>query len=138
MFLIFSEERIKCSVEALKAANAEFTRRRSLLRPADVEDYSAPEAAVAAAAPLTASSSLLLAGDSATTVQTYGAVVPAENPLVFSKWHQWLGVREFYQVGWIYMACRIVVNVSQVLIPFYLLDFLLMDQSSITIVPLIL
>ena len=98
VFLVFSDERIKCSVEALKAANAEFTRRRSLLRPADVEDYSAPQAAALAAPPLTASSALLLAGDSATTVQTYGAVVAAENPLVFSKWHQWLGVREFYQV----------------------------------------
>ena len=90
VFLIFSDERIKCSDEAHKAANAEFVRQRSLLRPADVDDYLAPSS-------LTAS---LLAGDSATTVQTDEAVAPAaaENPRVFSKWHQWLGVREFYHV----------------------------------------
>ncbi len=61
-----------------------------------------------------------------------------DDDLMFTSWQQWLGVREFYIVGLIYMTTRLVVNLSQVLIPFYLLDYLGMDQSSITSVPFVL
>jgi len=56
-------------------------------------------------------------------------------------WRDWFKVRMFYQVGIIYMATRIAVNVSQVYMPFYLqesLDLLYSRPTVIAEVPLLL
>ena len=50
-------------------------------------------------------------------------------------WRMWLYEKDFYKVGWVYMHTRIVVNVSQVFLAFYVLDVLLLPTVYITIVP---
>ena len=50
-------------------------------------------------------------------------------------WQQWLWCADFYRVGWVYMWTRVVVNVSQVFLVFYVLDTLMMDRLHITTVP---
>lgn len=72
-----------------------------------------------------------------------GEIIPPAGTIPSSllepaQWKKWLGNRFFYQVGLIYMCTRLVMNVSQTLLSFYLLDALLLPQSSITIVPLVL
>jgi Na+/melibiose symporter-like transporter len=52
-----------------------------------------------------------------------------------SKWTSWFYCKGFYQVGLIYMCTRIVVNVSQVFLPFYLTDVLQLPLMYITIIP---
>ena len=50
-------------------------------------------------------------------------------------WQQWLCCADFYRVGWVYMWSRVVVNVSQVFLVFYVLDTLHMSRLHITTVP---
>ena len=50
-------------------------------------------------------------------------------------WRVWLHNRDFYKVGWVYMNTRLVVNVSQVFLAFYVLDTLQMPTVYITIIP---
>ena len=50
-------------------------------------------------------------------------------------WQMWLCSADFYRVGWVYMCTRVVVNVSQVFLVFYVLDTLMMDRLHITTVP---
>lgn len=50
-------------------------------------------------------------------------------------WQMWLCSGDFYRVGWVYMWTRVVVNVSQVFLVFYVLDTLMMSRLHITTVP---
>ena len=50
-------------------------------------------------------------------------------------WQIWLCSADFYRVGWVYMCTRVVVNVSQVFLVFYVLDTLMMSRLHITTVP---
>ena len=50
-------------------------------------------------------------------------------------WQMWLCCADFYRVGWVYMCTRVVVNVSQVFLVFYVLDTLMMSRLHITTVP---
>ncbi|XP_052239243.1 major facilitator superfamily domain-containing protein 12-like isoform X2 [Dreissena polymorpha] len=52
-------------------------------------------------------------------------------------WTCWLREHQFYQVAVIYMATRLLVNVSQVYLPMYITETIKMDKQSIAIVPLI-
>ena len=52
-----------------------------------------------------------------------------------SGWQTWLYDGNFYKVAWVYMNARIVVNVSQVFLAFYVLDTLRLPTVYITIVP---
>ncbi len=53
-------------------------------------------------------------------------------------WKEWFGMKDFYIVGLNYMCTRIVVNISQVYVPFYVTDTLDMDATAIAIVPLLI
>jgi Na+/melibiose symporter-like transporter len=140
-FLFGSEERIKSRSDAMNAAQSEFRRKTLQVQstPSDVQsDMDFPVSMSDVAAPnKDDASTTLLSADYLINKSTASNNQP-EPAVAFTSWRQWFGVREFYQVGVIYMACRLVVNVSQVLIPFYLLDFLKLSDTSITIVPLIL
>lgn len=153
-FLFGSEERIKCKVDALNAANAEWRRRSTLslglsisaddvcdgvgdveqqtvagggLRKTTTMPFGGVESDATSA--LLASSALPQYGASSQSPHPINAGSPAmlrgsslaaaaasepEAAVTFTSWRQWFGVREFYQVGVVYMACRLVVNVSQV------------------------
>lgn len=52
-------------------------------------------------------------------------------------WKCWFRVGMFYEVGMVYMCTRLVVNVTQVFISFYLIVTLKMSATSIAIVPLL-
>jgi Na+/melibiose symporter-like transporter len=52
-------------------------------------------------------------------------------------WKDWFFVGMFYEVGIVYMCTRLVVNVTQVFISFYLIVTLKMSATSIAIVPLL-
>ncbi|KAG7387973.1 Major facilitator super domain-containing protein 12 [Phytophthora boehmeriae] len=52
-------------------------------------------------------------------------------------WSCWFRVGMFYEVGVVYMCTRLVVNVTQVFISFYLIVTLQMSATSIAIVPLL-
>lgn len=52
-------------------------------------------------------------------------------------WKCWFQVGMFYEVGMVYMCTRLVVNVTQVFISFYLIVTLKMSATSIAIVPLL-
>ena len=56
-------------------------------------------------------------------------------PVPLSGWQSWLYCVDFYKVGVVYMCSRLVVNVSQVFLAFYVLDTLQMPRLFITIVP---
>ena len=53
-------------------------------------------------------------------------------------WKEWFAMKDFYIVGLNYMCTRIVVNISQVYVPFYVTDTLNMDATDIAIVPLLI
>ena len=42
----------------------------------------------------------------------------------FSSWKDWFGETNFFLTGVIYMCSRLIVNLSQVYMPFYLTDVL--------------
>uniref|UniRef100_K3W7M1 Major facilitator superfamily (MFS) profile domain-containing protein n=1 Tax=Globisporangium ultimum (strain ATCC 200006 / CBS 805.95 / DAOM BR144) TaxID=431595 RepID=K3W7M1_GLOUD len=52
-------------------------------------------------------------------------------------WRSWFKIGMFYEVGVVYMCTRLVVNVTQVFISFYLIVTLKMSATSIAIVPLL-
>jgi Na+/melibiose symporter-like transporter len=52
-------------------------------------------------------------------------------------WKCWFKESMFYEVGVVYMCTRLVVNVTQVFISFYLIVTLQMSATSIAIVPLL-
>lgn len=52
-------------------------------------------------------------------------------------WYDWFWVWDFYIVGMNYMCTRVVVNISQVYLPFYVTATLNMDATSIALVPLL-
>ncbi|GMF17596.1 unnamed protein product [Phytophthora lilii] len=52
-------------------------------------------------------------------------------------WSCWFKLGMFYEVGLVYMCTRLVVNVTQVFISFYLIVTLQMSATSIAIVPLL-
>lgn len=53
------------------------------------------------------------------------------------KWSDWFYLPMFYEVGLAYMCTRLVVNMTQVYIPLYLIVTLHMDATSIALVPLL-
>ncbi|ELU08281.1 hypothetical protein CAPTEDRAFT_96409 [Capitella teleta] len=54
----------------------------------------------------------------------------------FMEWRDWLKQMQFYQIAGIYMCTRLIVNVSQIYIPMYLVHSLQLDKVFIAIVPL--
>ncbi|KAI3386459.1 hypothetical protein SNEBB_006530 [Seison nebaliae] len=66
-------------------------------------------------------------------------------PLLFTKtvnqcdigWKDWTRKLVFYQIGLIYMSSRLIVNVTQVILPLYLTDTLLLSKTYIAIIPLV-
>ncbi|KNC48186.1 glycoside-Pentoside-Hexuronide :Cation Symporter family [Thecamonas trahens ATCC 50062] len=51
-------------------------------------------------------------------------------------WSDWFKRALFYQIGGVYMCARLVVNISQVYLPLFLLDTLQMDKTNIAVAPL--
>ncbi|CEG45370.1 Predicted sugar transporter [Plasmopara halstedii] len=64
-------------------------------------------------------------------------VVKSDMPYDHMTWRCWFKVGMFYQVGLVYMCTRLVVNITQVFISFYLIVTLQMSAMSIAIVPLL-
>ncbi|XP_070542874.1 major facilitator superfamily domain-containing protein 12-like isoform X2 [Ptychodera flava] len=64
-----------------------------------------------------------------------GENVRSESELM--TWKDWLTEYQFYLIALLYMCTRLMVNVSQVYIPMYLLESLQLDSDSIAIIPLI-
>ena len=52
-------------------------------------------------------------------------------------WYEWFSQRKFYQVGMVYMCTRLVINLTQVYLPFFLIVSLKMSATSIAVVPLV-
>lgn len=53
------------------------------------------------------------------------------------KWSDWFRQSTFYQMALLYMCTRLVVNLSQVYIPMYLTDTLMLPKKYIAIIPLV-
>lgn len=65
---------------------------------------------------------------------------PAKNEKkveVGDTWQSWFYYGPFYQVGWLYMMARLIVNVSQVYIPVYVLDVVDMGSIAVALVPMV-
>lgn len=56
---------------------------------------------------------------------------------VGDTWKSWFFHAPFYQVGWLYMMSRLIVNVSQVYIPVYVLDVVDMSSTAVAVVPMV-
>lgn len=69
------------------------------------------------------------------TIATTPGAAPASSSRM--TWKCWFKVGMFYEVGMVYMCTRLVVNVTQVFISFYLIVTLKMSATSIAIVPLL-
>ncbi|KAG7279405.1 hypothetical protein CRUP_024224, partial [Coryphaenoides rupestris] len=54
------------------------------------------------------------------------------------QWKHWLKLPAFYQVAFLYMCTRLIVNMSQTYIAVYLTDSLRLPKNSIAIVPLVM
>ncbi|KAG2529534.1 hypothetical protein JM16_002023 [Phytophthora kernoviae] len=65
------------------------------------------------------------------------AVEVVETSSDHMMWSCWFRVGMFYEVGMVYMCTRLVVNITQVFISFYLIVTLQMSATSIAIVPLL-
>ncbi|XP_074655672.1 major facilitator superfamily domain-containing protein 12-like [Tubulanus polymorphus] len=52
------------------------------------------------------------------------------------KWTCWLKLKQFYLVSVLYMCTRLVVNISQIYLPLFLLDALKLDKVYMAIIPL--
>jgi Na+/melibiose symporter-like transporter len=70
-------------------------------------------------------------------MEVHDHVVPVTKSSKHMTWDAWFGVGMFYEVGVVYMCTRLVVNVTQVFISFYLIVTLEMSATSIAIVPLL-
>lgn len=53
-------------------------------------------------------------------------------------WYHWFFKRCFYIVAVVYMCTRLVVNLSQVYIPMYLTETLMLDKTYIALIPLVM
>lgn len=76
------------------------------------------------------------------TAMPFDADLEIHEPVTIIKhkhmtWQSWFSVGMFYEVGMVYMCTRLVVNVTQVYISFYLIVTLEMSATSIAIVPLL-
>lgn len=54
------------------------------------------------------------------------------------RWFDWFSVPQFYSIGILYMGTRLVINLTQVYIPFYLHFTLDLRKESIAYIPLIM
>ncbi|NXM05942.1 MFS12 protein, partial [Tyrannus savana] len=61
---------------------------------------------------------------------------PLRNPLML--WKDWLLEPSFYQVAVLYMATRLIVNLSQTYIAMYLTNSLLLSKKYIATIPLVM
>ncbi|KAJ8011019.1 hypothetical protein DPEC_G00053850 [Dallia pectoralis] len=59
-------------------------------------------------------------------------------PQSLLRWRCWLGQPSFYQVAFIYMATRLIVNLSQTYISMYLTNTLLLPKKYIATIPLVM
>ncbi|XP_019852258.1 PREDICTED: major facilitator superfamily domain-containing protein 12-like [Amphimedon queenslandica] len=53
-------------------------------------------------------------------------------------WYRWFLNPKFYLVALIYMSSRLIVNLTQVYSPLYMIDSLKMYRSSVAIIPLVI
>ncbi|XP_019852296.1 PREDICTED: major facilitator superfamily domain-containing protein 12-like [Amphimedon queenslandica] len=60
---------------------------------------------------------------------------PTNNRL---PWYRWFLNPKFYLVALIYMSSRLIVNLTQVYSPLYMIDTLKMYRSSVAIIPLVI
>ncbi|KAG7230585.1 hypothetical protein INR49_025302 [Caranx melampygus] len=61
---------------------------------------------------------------------------PAPRPVL--QWNQWLREPSFYQVAFLYMCTRLIVNLSQTYISVYLTYSLMLPKNFIAIIPLVI
>ncbi|KAK0139704.1 Major facilitator superfamily domain-containing protein 12 [Merluccius polli] len=54
------------------------------------------------------------------------------------RWRHWLQQPSFYQVAFLYMCTRLMVNMSQTYVSVYLTDSLLLPKDSIATIPLVM
>ncbi|KAG7488023.1 hypothetical protein MATL_G00030610 [Megalops atlanticus] len=54
------------------------------------------------------------------------------------QWKHWLGEPAFYQVAFLYMCTRLIVNLSQTYISMYLTNSLLLPKNFIATIPLVM
>ncbi|XP_018551220.1 major facilitator superfamily domain-containing protein 12 [Lates calcarifer] len=54
------------------------------------------------------------------------------------QWKQWLKEPSFYQVAFLYMCTRLIVNLSQTYISVYLTNSLMLPKNFIAIIPLVI
>ncbi|XP_031164286.1 major facilitator superfamily domain-containing protein 12 isoform X1 [Sander lucioperca] len=54
------------------------------------------------------------------------------------QWKHWLKEPSFYQVAFLYMCTRLIVNLSQTYISVYLTDSLMLPKNFIAIIPLVM
>lgn len=54
------------------------------------------------------------------------------------RWYKWFFKPNFYIVALIYMCTRLVVNLTQVYVPLYMLDTLALHKTSVAIAPLVI
>lgn len=59
-------------------------------------------------------------------------------PLSLLKWKCWLKQPSFYQVAFLYMCTRLIVNLSQTYISMYLTNTLLLPKKYIATIPLVM
>ncbi|WAQ98945.1 MFS12-like protein [Mya arenaria] len=76
-------------------------------------------------------------GDSFSSTTNLSSLEKSTLKKLSMSWKCWLKEHQFYQVALIYMSTRLVVNVSQVYLPMYITETIMMDKDSIAIIPLI-
>ncbi|KAF1385486.1 hypothetical protein PFLUV_G00108280 [Perca fluviatilis] len=59
-------------------------------------------------------------------------------PRPIFQWKHWLKEPSFYQVAFLYMCTRLIVNLSQTYISVYLTDSLMLPKNFIAIIPLVM
>ncbi|KAM9358399.1 major facilitator superfamily domain-containing protein 12 [Symphorus nematophorus] len=72
--------------------------------------------------------------DQLITPSTSGDVLPRR---VF-QWNHWLKEPSFYQMAFLYMCTRLIVNLSQTYISVYLTNSLMLPKNFIAIIPLVM
>ncbi|XP_074598567.1 major facilitator superfamily domain-containing protein 12-like [Brevipalpus obovatus] len=76
--------------------------------------------------------------DHSCSENTDGSIQPLLSNNSQLAWKDWLTIPKFYNVGLLYTASRICLNITQVYIPFYLHFTLGLDKTSVAYIPLIL
>uniref|UniRef100_A0A4W5RJS0 Major facilitator superfamily domain containing 12 n=1 Tax=Hucho hucho TaxID=62062 RepID=A0A4W5RJS0_9TELE len=59
-------------------------------------------------------------------------------PQFFLQWNHWLKEPSFYQVAFLYMCTRLIVNLSQTYVSMYLINSLLLPKNFIATIPLVM